>query len=119
MTTEGEPVDTIESLQQRIAQLESEMQQQQAGALMYIAAVVAHAVGVGHEMRLSNGDLCAAAGLELERGDAADGGLVLRVTRPDTAEVQPELPLVVERKPVLARAETTIVLLDPSGEPNQ
>ena len=112
-------MDEIESLKQRISDLEAEMEQQQDGALMYIAAVVAEAVGVGNEMWLSNGDLCAAAGLELERGDAADGGLVLRVTRPDTTEAQPEPPLVIERKPVLAKANKTIVLLDPSGEPNQ
>lgn len=110
-------VAAIGALQQRIGVLQEQMSQEQQGALLYIAAIVERAVGVGVNMTFSDEDMQRAMDLDLERADPPDGGLVLRVLR----KAEPPQPprLVVDNAPVLAKAEKTIVLLDPSGQPNQ
>lgn len=72
---------TTEELRAELEALRKELQDQQEGALLYLAAVVNAAAGVGNEMRLSNGDMMDATNLVLERGDLPDGGLALKVTR--------------------------------------
>lgn len=114
---EAIPLSLVE---QRIGVLNEQMRQEQQGALLYIAAVVERAVGVGANMTFSDEDMQRAMGLELERADPTDGGLILRVLRKAAPPVPPQPPrLVVDNTPVLAKAEKPIVLLDPSGQPNQ
>jgi len=109
----------VEDLKRQLAELRSEMRMQQQGALLYIAAIVERAVGVGVQMTLSEGDMIRAYDLELERADPPHGGLVLRVRRNGGLQDEPEAPKIAPPAPVLAKAERTIVLLDPSGRPNQ
>ena len=107
----------VEDLQRQIGLLKEELQRQQQGALLYIAAIVERAVGAGVNMTFSDEDMQRAMDLELQRADPPEGGLILRVLR--KAEPQPAPRLVVDNAPVLAKASKSIVLLDPSGQPNQ
>ena len=109
---------TVEDLQAQLEALRQDYDAQQRGALLYIAAIVKKAVGVGVEMRLSAEDMIKANDLILERAESSNGGLALRLLRPPEVE-QPAPSIVTEHRPVLAKATPSIVLLDPSGRPNQ
>lgn len=125
-----DPHKALAAAVQKIALLESEMIAQQEGALLYIAAIVERAVGVGVTMTLTEAEMIGACSLILERGDTADGGMAVRVLQgvrestnaaqyhpaPD-ASAQPTI--ITELAPVLAKAYQPIILLDtarPQGE---
>ena len=125
-----DPHKALAAAVQKIALLESEMIAQQEGALLYIAAIVERAVGVGVTMTLTEAEMIGACSLILERGDTADGGMAVRVIQgvrestsaaqyhptPD-ASAQPAI--ITELAPVLAKAYQPIILLDtarPQGE---
>lgn len=117
MQTTQQLVSTAIALRQRIGVLEEELRQEGEGALLFLAAIVERAVGVGVNMTFSDVDMQRAMDLELQRADPPEGGLILRVLR--KAEPPPAPRLVVDNAPVLAKASKSIVLLDPSGQPNQ
>ena len=115
---------------QNIACLESEMIAQQQGALLYIAAIVKRAVGLGVTMTLTEAEMVSACSLILERRDTAEGGMEVRVLQgiratnsaaqstyaPD-ASAQPAI--ITELNPVLAKAYRPIILLDTSRAPGE
>lgn len=114
----------VSALKARIRELEKELHDQTEGALMYLAAVVAHAVGIGVPIRFTNQDMIDAANLQLERADPENGDLILRVVRPEQPELkEPEKAavsaIITELNPVLAKAERPIILLDPNRPPNE
>ena len=98
----------------RIAYLEDEQRNQQGGALLFIAAIVERAVGVGVTMTLSNLDMMRAYDLTLERGDTKDGGMAVRVLRRPAEVEQPAThsAIITEPNPVLAKVQHPIILLD-------
>ena len=100
-----------------VAQVEHDQQQQ--GALLYIAAIVGRAVAHGTTMTLSKADMEEAMSLVLERGDTPDGGLALRVYKLNVPPADPDPSLILPLAPVLAKVERPIILLDtsrPQGE---
>jgi hypothetical protein len=106
----------VAELSQRVADLEKKMHDEAEGALLHLTAVVAHAVGVDVAIGFTNLDMLAATNLQLERADLEDGGMALLVTR----KPEPQEPsLILEHKPVLAKAERPIILLDPNRPPGE
>lgn len=114
--------DEVASLKARITQLEkaeADLIEQQNAAINYVTAVVAHAVGIGVTFGVSNKDMEACAGLMVRIARLEDGGLALRVDRPDAPEAEEAKPLILEHNPVLAKAERPIILLDTVRGPNE
>lgn len=114
----------VAALKARISELEQALHAQGEGAALYLTAVVAHAVGVGVEFRIADEDMRAVMGLQLERADPENGDLILRVVRPEQPELtEPQKTavssVILEHKPVLAKAERPIILLDPNRPPNE
>lgn len=124
---------TIEDLQADLDATKGELQAlrasyeaEQNGAILWITAVVGRAVAHGTNMTFSKEDMEEAMQLELERADTDNGGVILRVIKrepepdPDFHPIpEPPKQLITELSPVLAKPKKTIVLLDPSGKPNQ
>lgn len=124
---------TIEDLQADLDATKGELQAlrasyeaEQNGAILWITAVVGRAVAHGTNMTFSKEDMEEAMQLELERADTDNGGVILRVIKrepepdPDFYPIpEPPKQLITELSPVLAKPKKTIVLLDPSGKPNQ
>lgn len=122
---------TIEDLQAELDAAKGELQAlranyeaEQHGAILWITAVVGRAVAHGTNMTFSKEDMEEAMQLELERADNDRGGVTLRVIerKPEpeyTMVPEPPKQLITELSPVLAKPKKTIVLLDPSGRPNQ
>ena len=105
-----------DTAERALAQALAESEQQQQGALLYLAAVVGRAVAHGTTLTMSRADMEEAMSLVLERGDTPDGGLALRVYK-EMPPVEPSL--ILPLAPVLAKAKRTIILLDtsrPQGE---
>jgi hypothetical protein len=93
-----------DTAEREVARLQVECEQQQQGALLYLAAVVGRAVTHGTTMTLSRQDMVDACDLILDRGDTPDGGLALRVIHGRT-ESEPETPNVRANRPSGAAQE--------------
>jgi len=94
-----------DTAEREVARLQVECEQQQQGALLYLAAVVGRAVTHGTTMTLSRQDMVDACDLILDRGDTPDGGLALRVIHGRT-ESEPETPNVRAKRRVPEPAGT-------------
>lgn len=133
MPTENPLEEVVQKLQAdldatkgELQALRAEYEAEQHGAILWITAVVGRAVAHGTNMTFSKEDMEEAMNLELERADNDRGGVTLRVVKyepppdPDFHPIQePPKQLITELSPVLAKPKKTIVLLDPSGRPNQ
>lgn len=81
-----------------IATLVANMHTEQTGALLYIAAIVHKFSDHTGTVRMTDKEMRAALPLILERADAPDGGLILRVTRPRDDDVEPPLIITPEEE---------------------
>lgn len=106
VNTTSQLVEAIRRLRDELDTRAREDAAQQAAALYYIAAV-ANKCGTDGVLHLTAEDMKAAESLILERADDPDGGVMIRVS-------QEQQPAIVEWKPVLAKAERPIVLVDPA-----
>lgn len=109
---------TVEQLQAELDALRREFENEQRGAILFITAVVGRAVAHGVTMKLSRADMEEAMSLVLERGDTPDGGLALRVYK-ETPPTAVDAPLIQSHRPVLAKAERPIILLDTRRPPGE
>ena len=95
-------IDAIRSLRDELQARAEDARNDEAAALLWIAAV-ANKCGTDGVLHLTDADMRAAANLVLERADDPDGGVLIRVS-------QEQAPQIVEHTPVLAKVDSSIVL---------
>lgn len=89
MAALAEAIAERDAAKSALAQAKAENEQQQQGALLFLAAVVGRAVAHGTTMTMSRGDMEEAMSLVLERGDTTDGGMALRVYKEAPCRARP------------------------------
>lgn len=86
----------IERAREHVNTVAKNAEEEQIGALLYIAAMVKRFGGETATVHMKREDMEAACELELMRYDEEDGGLILKV--------EPKEPVIEERKPVVIGA---------------
>lgn len=101
--------EEIARLRTQLAEAENEAIQQQQGALLWIAAMVAKLGGASKTVTLTKREMLDAFEMELERADGADGSTTLRIGQ--------ALAVVHHRPKVIAGGGGAVVALDLASPP--